>query len=375
MKYDNIKNSLQRVLSLLEDCEREGMSAMEYDLIIKELREAYSTFRFECCPDGGTQTEHSERINAEVAPAPTEEPAPAEPTEPEAVTEQPVVQPQTEEPTVAEPAAEAAEEVEVAEVAEPAEQHNEEPKNEAPKNEEPKNEISGFFNTSETAQSRHRLFVRALYDEAGDSEIAHTEQPAQESVAEPAADEHPDTDKAAAAHTDDVQPVETVEAVDAEPAPEVSEPAAEEPAATQEPQHETTPAATEPVQEHHAAPEVHHIAEHTAETVIGDLINADVRTIADTITPAGNAVADIVGKESIGSIREAIGINDRFLLMRDLFEGSAEQFEQAVAKLDSFATLDECMVHIIDTYDWNPNCDGAKLIMTLIERRYGSRNA
>ena len=56
MKYENIKNSLQRVLTLLEDGEANGLSAVEFDLILSELRNAYSELRF------GGQTSEPEQI-------------------------------------------------------------------------------------------------------------------------------------------------------------------------------------------------------------------------------------------------------------------------------------------------------------------------
>ena len=66
----------------------------------------------------------------------------------------------------------------------------------------------------------------------------------------------------------------------------------------------------------------------------------------------------------------AIGINDKFLLIRDLFGGDGEAYEEAIGKLNAFDDFDECMIHIAENYAWNPNSDGAKFMMELLERKF-----
>lgn len=109
---------------------------------------------------------------------------------------------------------------------------------------------------------------------------------------------------------------------------------------------------------------------HEGEPVLGEVINNDVRTVADTISPVRNVASEIARKERIDDIAGALGVNDRYLLIRDLFKGDAVAYEAAIARLNGFDNLDDCMIYIVETYDWNPNSDGAKLLMDLIERKY-----
>ena len=106
-----------------------------------------------------------------------------------------------------------------------------------------------------------------------------------------------------------------------------------------------------------------------SEQVLGEVIKSNVQTIADTIKPKDTA-AEKIAKGSVNDITKAVGINDRFLLIRDLFGGSSEEYDRVMAQLNSFDNLEDCMIHIVENYDWNPNSDGAKLIMELIERKY-----
>ena len=106
-----------------------------------------------------------------------------------------------------------------------------------------------------------------------------------------------------------------------------------------------------------------------SEQVLGEVIKSNVQTIADTIKPKDTA-AEKIAKGSVNDITKAVGINDRFLLIRDLFGGSSEEYDRVMTQLNNFDNLEDCMIHIVENYDWNPNSDGAKLIMELIERKY-----
>lgn len=95
-----------------------------------------------------------------------------------------------------------------------------------------------------------------------------------------------------------------------------------------------------------------------------------MRTLGDELSaPARGRTSEIGFREPVTDLRKAIGINDRFLLIRDLFGGDAEAFETAIAALNAFGDLDDCLIYIAEHYAWNPNSDGAKLLMELIERK------
>lgn len=105
-------------------------------------------------------------------------------------------------------------------------------------------------------------------------------------------------------------------------------------------------------------------------SVLGDVINHDVRTLADELSASRHDVAsELARRESVDDLRKAIGINDKFLMIHDLFGGDAEAYERAIDALNAFDNLDDCLIHIAEHYAWNPNSDGAKLLMELLERK------
>ena len=105
-------------------------------------------------------------------------------------------------------------------------------------------------------------------------------------------------------------------------------------------------------------------------TVLGEVINHDVQTLADTLARPHDVASELRRSEPVTDLRKALGLNDRFLLIRDLFGGDGEACERALDTLNGFEDLDDCMIFIAEHYAWNPNSDGAKLLMELLERKF-----
>ncbi len=102
------------------------------------------------------------------------------------------------------------------------------------------------------------------------------------------------------------------------------------------------------------------------DAVLGDVLGADRQTIGDTIPRR----EDLSSSAPLESLRSAIGVNDRFLLVRDLFDGDQRAYEAAIDALEAQPTLDDCMIYIVEHYTWRSDSAGATLIMELLQRKY-----
>lgn len=105
------------------------------------------------------------------------------------------------------------------------------------------------------------------------------------------------------------------------------------------------------------------------EPVLGEVLGGDVHTLADTIAAPKDMASEIVRKERITDLKQAIGINDKFLLLRDLFGGDTERYERTIDRLNEFNDLYDCIIYISENYDWNPSSDGVRFLMELLERK------
>ena len=103
-------------------------------------------------------------------------------------------------------------------------------------------------------------------------------------------------------------------------------------------------------------------------TTLGDVMAQNKQTLADTIA-APTALGEEISNRSIRSLRQGIGLNDKFLMIRDLFDGDADAYNQTIDALDSFDDFDDCLIYIAENFAWNADSEGAKFIMQLLERK------
>ena len=125
----------------------------------------------------------------------------------------------------------------------------------------------------------------------------------------------------------------------------------------------TTPKATPAIKEQTAT-----IADSEPATTLGDVMAQNSQTLADTIV-APTALGEEISNRSIRSLRQGIGLNDKFLMIRDLFDGDADAYDEAIDTLDSFDDFDDCIIYIAENFAWNADSEGAKFIMQLLERK------
>lgn len=154
------------------------------------------------------------------------------------------------------------------------------------------------------------------------------------------------------------------------------EPAIAEPAPAPAPIEEPAPEPIEPQKEEpiESATLAVSVAERLAAVqsesqpqILGEVIGAGTTTLAEAVA-ASQPMVQTVQNDRVNSLRNAIGINDRFILIRDLFGGDGAAFERAMDELDAFDDFNECLVYM-STYRWNPNSDGARMLMDLITRK------
>lgn len=380
MDFGDIKAALARLQSLVEGWENAGVTELERDIALEELRRIYSEIRF-----GGTAvvnvkadepaaavvppvvTEESVQEESAVIEEESEEPEievelimsddedePEDEVLPQETTAEPAAEPETasetEEETVSEPEAEqTVDEAEVcvdeivvetiATTCDTAENH-------AENHTESRKSEQSLFGDDEVVlpRSSRRRVLMSLYDDEMPTVIAER---ADERKPEPKTNPAPEIKSEPASET----------AAAAEVSAETGVPENGEP---KNPETKYDDASGDEMPEPVVMPAI------DDEMVLGDVLRADVHTLGESIARA----KDISEAAPVASLRAAIGINDRFLLIRDLFGGDAAAYEKAIVAIDSFDNLDDCMVHIVENYSWRSTSDGAKLIMNLIQRKF-----
>lgn len=305
--------------------------------------------------------EFAEEPMTEEVPFVEEEAAPEVEEQPEPVAEEPTTAVEEVAPVVEEPVP-AVEEVTPV-VEEPAPVVEEV----APKAEEPAvNPFATLFG-AEPAADPHRRKQRVIMSLYDAPEVAPKPEPKPEPKVEPIVEEEQIEEVAEETEELYVTPVEEV----AESDEEVIEISEEELERLPEPQ--PKPLETK-VAERSAEEDVEVLEEPAQEqpksepesAVLGEVIQPKT-TLADQLA-AKQTVNDL--RPRVTDLRRAVGLNDKFLLIRDLFGGNGSLYEITIRKLNEFDNFDDCMIYIAEHFAWNPNSDGAKLMLDLLERKF-----
>lgn len=69
------------------------------------------------------------------------------------------------------------------------------------------------------------------------------------------------------------------------------------------------------------------------------------------------------------SIRDGIGLNDRYLFIRELFANDAEKYTGTINTLDQFGSIEEAVGYLKQNYKWNKTEAGQKFL-ALVKRRF-----
>lgn len=188
--------------------------------------------------------------------------------------------------------------------------------------------------------------------------IVVAEEPAEEASEESEISEELDHEAVMSLYDDDDEEEE-------EPEPQVEEPKVYE-SEPEEDIEEIIEEVEEPAEAEEEAP-AEDPQSAPQSVVLGDVLATEQPTLADNLA---EQVVDVATASSANlSLRQSIAINDKFILLRDLFGGNNDYYETAIDCLDSFDNLDEAMLYIYDNFHWNPNSEGARLLMELLARK------
>lgn len=84
-------------------------------------------------------------------------------------------------------------------------------------------------------------------------------------------------------------------------------------------------------------------------------------------------VVNKIQKPSIQDLTKAIGLNDKFVLANDLFEGNMQEYNIAIQQLNGAGSLESAMDYFSNLqqlYEWDMEKETVKQLVDLVDRRY-----
>ncbi|VAW26128.1 hypothetical protein MNBD_BACTEROID07-978 [hydrothermal vent metagenome] len=110
------------------------------------------------------------------------------------------------------------------------------------------------------------------------------------------------------------------------------------------------------------------------KTMLDLFSEAPSETLGDTLMPAEKpAVVDRLQMSGINDLREAIGINDKFLFVNELFNGDLERYNKVIDELNGFSGLSGAQTYLTELqvqYQWIENAPAYQKLNVLLERKF-----
>jgi len=97
-------------------------------------------------------------------------------------------------------------------------------------------------------------------------------------------------------------------------------------------------------------------------------------TLADKLQQVeDHSLAAKLQHSSVNNLNNAIGINDKFLLVNELFGGSMEKYNKSINNLNDLKTLEGALVYMNELridLQWNSNNEAYKKLLELVHRKF-----
>jgi hypothetical protein len=81
-------------------------------------------------------------------------------------------------------------------------------------------------------------------------------------------------------------------------------------------------------------------------------------------------ISSQIQSKPIRNIGSALGINDRFKLINELFNGDRDSFQDTIGILDGAANFNEAFNYINSSFDWDMEEDSVQLLLDLVRRKF-----
>ena len=89
--------------------------------------------------------------------------------------------------------------------------------------------------------------------------------------------------------------------------------------------------------------------------------------------PEDNSLAARLQRTPVDDIRMALGINDKVMIINDLFKGSVERYNKSIDALNDFPTLSGAKVYMSELQielQWDTESQAYKMLNDIVERRF-----
>jgi cyclopropane fatty-acyl-phospholipid synthase-like methyltransferase len=81
-------------------------------------------------------------------------------------------------------------------------------------------------------------------------------------------------------------------------------------------------------------------------------------------------ITDYLKSQPVANLSRAIGVNDRFLFIRELFNGNSESYSQAIIKIDEAKNLSDAKTLIQNFAGDKVETEAGKHLLDFVKRKF-----
>jgi hypothetical protein len=106
--------------------------------------------------------------------------------------------------------------------------------------------------------------------------------------------------------------------------------------------------------------------------ILGDKLKGEKHFVYETLAEKAvkQNISTQLQSKPISSIISAIGINDKFKLIRNLFNEDPEAYAKTISKLDSCSDFNEAFNYITTSFNWDMEDESVQFILDLVRRKF-----
>lgn len=114
-----------------------------------------------------------------------------------------------------------------------------------------------------------------------------------------------------------------------------------------------------------------HTKEHESP-ILADRFNSLSSTFHDQMGIKKNEddISDVLKSQPINSLREAIGLNDKFIFIFEIFNGNQAEYNQAISRLESAESLEDAKAVIMSYTGENTESEAVLQLLELVKRKF-----
>lgn len=131
----------------------------------------------------------------------------------------------------------------------------------------------------------------------------------------------------------------------------------------------------EDVQEEDLIPTLE-LQDNSLQFEINDLINNETQSFNDLLKQNNKEIATSLVEAPIKDLRKAIGINDKYVFINELFKGDESVYEASIRTINNFKVFPEAEQWIkrelVISFSWNNKSDIVQHFNHLVRRRFAA---